>query len=498
MKRILSGVLAVMLAVTLIVPLTALEADAAFKVRTTMPSYTSAEGKAYYYSNNNVFYANDYGPNKKYLKLRGGYVSGNCTWYAYGRASEILGKPLNTNFRWGANNWWTLNKLGNYYPYGSKPKVGAIACYKNHVAVVEKVVNGKVYVSESGWTISKKCPKSASDLKFHYGTPWLSSLKGYIYITDSISINAKKVDYSVKITAEDLNLRAGPGTSYSRIGYVKKGTYKVVEECGNWAKLETNGYWICLSYAKKVSEPTKQENGSDKTTENTAPKEETSDTSEAAANNNAFKSYKVKITATDLNMRTGPGTGYKSKGTVKKNSVYEIKAEKNGWGQLKINGYWIKLSYTKKVTSTSSNSSETTEQAPAVEKTLYKVKVTATSLNMRTGPGTGYKSKGTVKKNSIYEIKAEKNGWGQLKTNGYWIKLSYTKKVTSSTTTTVSTEYKVKVKSKDLNMRTGPGTSYKRVGYIKPGTYTISKTSNGWGKLKTNGYWIKLSYTTKI
>ena len=493
MRRILSGVLAVMLAVTLIVPLTALEADAAFKVRTSMPSFDSAEGKAYYYTDDNVFYKYNYGPNKKYSKIRGGYVSGNCTWYAYGRASEILGKPLNSNFRWGANNWWTLNKLGNYYPYGSKAKVGAIACYKNHVAVVEKVVNGKVYVSESGWTISKKCPKTASDLKYHYGTPWLSSLKGYIYITDSISIDAKEVSYSVEITAEDLNLRAGPGTSYSRIGYVKQGIYKVVEECGNWAKLETNGYWICLSYAKKVTDESNPDSSADETVEGTVPKEDTVVTEGTKDEAPATVLYKVKVNAAGLNMRTGPGTSYKSRGTVKKNSTYEIKAEKNGWGQLKTNGYWIKLSYTKKVTSTTSNPGGATEQATPAEKALYKVKVTATSLNMRTGPGTSFKSKGTVKKNSTYEIKAEKNGWGQLKSNGYWIKLSYTKKVTAA-----SAEYKVKVKSKDLNMRTGPGTSYKKKGYIKPGTYVISKTSNGWGKLKTNGYWIKLSYTTKI
>ena len=78
--------------------------------------------------------------------------------------------------------------------------------------------------------------------------------------------------------------------------------------------------------------------------------------------------------------------------------------------------------------------------------------------------------------------------------------IHYTKKITTSTatTTTTSSEYKVKVKAKDLNMRTGPGTSYKRAGYIKPGTYVISQTSNGWGKIKSNGYWIKLSYTTKI
>ena len=79
------------------------------------------------------------------------YVIGNCTWYAYARASEMNGKWINSNFRWSASKWWDINKQNRYYPYGSTPKVGAIACYSNHVAVVEKVVNGKPYVSESGW-----------------------------------------------------------------------------------------------------------------------------------------------------------------------------------------------------------------------------------------------------------------------------------------------------------------------------------------------------------
>ena len=39
------------------------------------------------------------------------------------------------------------------------------------VAVVEKVVNGKPYVSESGWKLSSSKPTSASQLYFHYGTP---------------------------------------------------------------------------------------------------------------------------------------------------------------------------------------------------------------------------------------------------------------------------------------------------------------------------------------
>ena len=68
------------MAVTLIVPFTALKADAAISVRTSLPEYGSAEGNRYYYSDNNIFYKYNYGPNKKYLSGHGGYIIGNCTW----------------------------------------------------------------------------------------------------------------------------------------------------------------------------------------------------------------------------------------------------------------------------------------------------------------------------------------------------------------------------------------------------------------------------------
>lgn len=66
-----------------------------------------------------------------------------------------------------------------------------------------------------------------------------------------------------------------------------------------------------------------------------------------------FKSYKVKITANILNVRAKPNISSVIKTKVKKNGVYTIVDESNGWGLLKSyaakrNG-WIKLSYTKKV-----------------------------------------------------------------------------------------------------------------------------------------------------
>lgn len=64
---------------------------------------------------------------------------------------------------------------------------------------------------------------------------------------------------------------------------------------------------------------------------------------------NTFKSYQVKINTAVLNVRAGAGTNYKINTTVKKNYIYTIVDEKNGWGKLKSGAGWIKLSYTKKV-----------------------------------------------------------------------------------------------------------------------------------------------------
>ena len=67
----------------------------------------------------------------------------------------------------------------------------------------------------------------------------------------------------------------------------------------------------------------------------------------------AFKPYKVKVTASVLNVRSGAGTGYKVNTTVKKGDVFTISAEKmNGttkWGKLKSGVGWISLAYTEKV-----------------------------------------------------------------------------------------------------------------------------------------------------
>ncbi|WP_373485377.1 CHAP domain-containing protein [Acetobacterium malicum] len=137
-----------------------------FGIRTTAPE----SGNSHYYSRSNPFYPNISPPN----------CIGNCTWYAWGRISEIYGRQLPSGyFIHDAYTWWTDNKNGNFYNYGSTPRVGAIAVWGSsyfgagHVAVVEKIENGKVYVSQSSY----------NTYLFKYAQlPSPEHLLGYIYV----------------------------------------------------------------------------------------------------------------------------------------------------------------------------------------------------------------------------------------------------------------------------------------------------------------------------
>lgn len=60
--------------------------------------------------------------------------------------------------------------------------------------------------------------------------------------------------------------------------------------------------------------------------------------------------------------------------------------------------------------------------------TAYKVKVTTSALNIRSGAGTNNKVVGVIRDRGVYTIVDEKSGWGKLKSGAGWISLKYCKK----------------------------------------------------------------------
>ena len=232
----------------------------AYTPRLTAPAYSNQ----YYYSNKNVFY--------KY-----GYGMPNCTCYAWGRAYEILGKEPNLCV-YSAYVWYDYNLEYGYYPCGTEPKVGAIACWvyssgtSGHVAVVEKVEKDKITFSNSAYGgtefyLTTSPVNDPSDGR----ESWI--FQGYIYIGDfegsapsqepTEAPTESKWDV-YKITSDTgVNLRSGAGTSFPVIGSLRYDQQVEVTETVKaggytWGKTKASGKtgWFVTDFAKLVRKGT--------------------------------------------------------------------------------------------------------------------------------------------------------------------------------------------------------------------------------------------------
>ena len=185
--RSIAGLLAIVLLLGMI-PFSV--SAASFSPRLTAPSRSG------YYSNNTN--TNPYSVNTQ----KG---NGNCTWYAWGRAYEILGSRPKINTIGNACTWYTNNKNSGNYAYGSTPKLGAIACWSGgagHVAVVEQInSDGTITISESSWSASNwwfrtrriNSNGSLSGLTF----------QGFIYL-----INSKTVPAAAKAALKKISMKS--------------------------------------------------------------------------------------------------------------------------------------------------------------------------------------------------------------------------------------------------------------------------------------------------
>ena len=139
----------------------------------------------YYNSNENPLVACGYGMFQN---------NGNCTAYAWGRFFEILGtRPkLHTG---NAGTWYGHTQDG--YERGSRPQLGAVACWAKpgeagHVAIVEKInSDGSVLFSNSGWRYKLFYQTTGSPSNYMKSSAYI--FQGFIYnpavkgMTDKLS-----------------------------------------------------------------------------------------------------------------------------------------------------------------------------------------------------------------------------------------------------------------------------------------------------------------------
>ena len=114
--------------------------------------------------------------------------------------------------------------------------------------------------------------------------------------------------------------------------------------------------------------------------------------------------------------------------------------------------------------------------------------VTASSLNFRTGPSTSYSIINVLMNGQKVEYISTSGSWLKVKYNGVtgYVHGDYVTKGTTDNSTTGTTKYVSA--SVGLNVRSGAGTSYSKLGKLEyKEKVTVISTSNGWSKINYNG-----------
>ena len=290
-----------------------------------------------------------------------------------------------------------------------------------------------------------------------------------------------------------VNVRSGAGTTYPVVGSAYNGQrvsiYETVSVNGSfWGRIG-DSRWISLNYVKLDSSNT----GNNGNTGNGGV------IWEGTGGSNGSVTYQIgTVTATGLNVRASAGTGSAIVGALKKGDQVKIYAQTTVgntlWG--KTDTGWVCMNYI----SLSTNNGGSNNNGTAIATGVVKAN---TNLNVRTGAGTAYTKVGTITGGTtvyIYE-KVTVNGmeWGRIGAN-QWICLAYVT-LNSSTipsTPAATTGVGTVISSTNLNVRSGAGANYTKVGFLTPGSQVtvyevVTSGTQQWGRIGTS-QWVCMTY----
>lgn len=352
---------------------------------------------------------------------------------------------------------------------------------------------------------------------------------------------------TVKVTGTDVNIRRGPGTAYTAVGTARLGEELVITQTSvgggyTWGKF--NRGWIALKYTN-YDQVVNDKIEEDK--ETTQPDNNTDNTGNTATNKNMGT-----VKADYLYVRSGAGVNNSVVGGLSFGARVEILEQKAVGGTIwgRINNGWISLSYVNmdKKQETKPEESKPEEPKPEEPKpeepkpeepkpeetkaVTGKVKLTSGTLNIRTGPSTGYTTCGSYPNGAAVTILEQKTvgtmNWGR--TDKGWISMTYVKldeaapqqkpeepkpeekpqepeqkpeekpqepEQKPETSVPAAEEGVVSLTSGCLRIRSGAGTNNAIVGNLYNGakvSITEKKTVGGvqWGKMDKG--WICLDY----
>lgn len=191
----------------------------------------------------------------------------------------------------------------------------------------------------------------------------------------------------------------------------------------------------------------------------------------------------VYVTESGSKLRMGPSTTYDVADSLARGTALEVTGTVgDDWSQVQYNGeeYYISNSL---ISETDPTGKAQSAAAPSGDDigTLEIIQ----EANVRSGAGTNYDKIGVAKVGSEYSIL-------DVTDDGKWYKISFSGKtgyINRNMVSVIEMDYSgTATVLSDVNIRSGPGTSYDKMGSAKTGdTLTVIGTSNGWYKISFNG-----------
>ncbi|RSD24094.1 SH3 domain-containing protein [Mesobacillus subterraneus] len=205
----------------------------------------------------------------------------------------------------------------------------------------------------------------------------------------------------------------------------------------------------------------------------------------------------VTITATSLNVRSGPGLSYPVAGSVKKGEKFSVIKQEGDWIQISLGGSkkgWVAEWFTSK---------DAVKPAVSQSSTASTGSITANGLRVRKGPGTNHPVIGSLNSGQAVEILSSNGSWAEIKTPSVrgWVSKEYitVKENKSQSTSSSSPKTNGTVNATSLNVRETPSLSAKTVGQLKKGAIVpVLSQANGWAEITYSGKsaWVSAQFLT--
>lgn len=242
-----------------------------------------------------------------------------------------------------------------------------------------------------------------------------------------------------------VNLRSGPGTEYPVIGWAVYGDELVLLSAGNqW-------YQVQIVKNGKIGFMSKEYISFDKPS------------STPSTGTTAWIS--TKTANGSVNIRTGPGTGYGVIGWALNGDKLEVLSRGTSWHYVKLvkNGKigYVSASYVSFTQGGSGSGGGSGSSSATSGSGRVVTKYASSNVNVRASASSSSGVLTSLKNGTTVTILGRTGDWYKIRTSGGTVGYMYKDYIAAGTAA---------VTTGDVNMRSGPGTSYARLRVIPKGT----------------------------